>query len=153
MNRLHQIETRLVAALPESGLKRRLRSRAEDLRFVVVGGSGFLVNLVGLWILHGRFGLPLFPAQLMAAELALLSNFTLHHNWTYRDYHPTGFLTRLGKFHATAWTGALLSSVIVWAVATYLKIHYLIALVIGAAAGLVWNYLVNKRLIWSKRPA
>lgn len=132
-------------------MKRLLQSRIEDLRFVVVGGLGFLINLAGLWIFHGRLGLPLLAAQLLAAELALLSNFTLHHHWTYQNYDRQSFGARLAKFHATAWLGGAITSGLTWLLATRANVQYLLALVAGSLVALVWNYFFNKFFIWSRR--
>ena len=150
-NFLSRTESQVIAALPPGRLKDLIVRRGEDVRFVIVGGIGFVINLVALWILHGRLGLPLFIGQLIAAELALLSNFSFHHNWTYQNYSGGSFMHRLGKFHATAWAGALIGSLGVWVSATYGHIHYLLAVVVGALLALGWNYFFNKYVIWGKR--
>ncbi len=136
-----------------SQIKNLSAQYAEEVRFLVVGGLGFSINFVALWALHGHWHMNLVPAQLIASELAVLSNFTLHHNWTYRDYSSGRLWHRLAKFHATAWTGALIGSVVLWLGVGLLGLHYLIALALGAGVAMIWNYCLNKYVVWAKTHA
>jgi dolichol-phosphate mannosyltransferase len=122
----------------------------EAIRFLVVGAGGFVINIGMLWILHGKAGLPLLVAQLISAELAILFNFCLHHAWTYRNYQSASLALRVLKFHATAWTGAAITTVTLTIWVYYLGLNYLVGLTIGGIVAMAWNYALNLFVIWRK---
>lgn len=119
-------------------------------RFLVVGAGGFLVNFASLWFWHGLMTLPLLVAQTIAAETAILFNFSLHHHWTYRGYRQASFGFRLLKFHGSAWIGAAITTATLTGLVYFLHLHYLAALAVGGLVAMVWNYLLNKIAIWPR---
>lgn len=54
------------------------------IKFAIVGGTGFVVNFVGLELLK-RAGLSTYFATLIATELAIVSNFIFNNIWTFSD--------------------------------------------------------------------
>lgn len=122
----------------------------DTVRFVIVGGLGFVINLIVLVILHDFTGLGVGISQLVGAELAILSNFYLHSNWTYKGAVEKPLATRLAQFHASAWVGSGITSIILIVSVNRLHIYYPIALVIGSSGGLVWNYVWTKFVIFKK---
>lgn len=123
-------------------------SKRELVKFGIVGASGFAVNAAALAILHQALALQLIPAQLIAGELAIISNFTLHHNWTYSAYVEQHLLRRFLKFNASMVTGSLITLVVLVAGVQAAHLHYLVALVGGAAVAMLWNLVMNKLVIW-----
>lgn len=92
-------------------IKRLLK--IDFVRFCIVGGTGFVINLIILTALHRWVSMPIFFAQLIAAEIALFSNFILHHNWTYKNNKVKKSIpTLLLQFHVTSWPAILGSAVI-----------------------------------------
>jgi putative flippase GtrA len=127
--------------------------KIDFVRFGVVGAGGFLVNLSVLFILHDILNLPLWISQLTGAEVALLSNFTLHHFWTFRN--RAGKKRKrilLAQFHVSFWSGALINSSIVIAGNSIFNIHYAIGLVLGSATAMFWNFFWTKFYIWRHSP-
>ncbi|MBI4100882.1 GtrA family protein [Candidatus Microgenomates bacterium] len=122
----------------------------ETYRFLSVGGVGFIINFTVLTILHGWLKMWLVPSQLIAAELAILSNYNLHNRWTYKNRSTDPGWLKLLKFHGTAWTGGLVISLTLFAAVRWLHVHYLVGLVAGSAAGLVWNFLWNRYFVWRR---
>jgi putative flippase GtrA len=121
------------------------------VRFCIVGALGFVVNFSLLTMLYQKLGLHIVPAQLIAGEIALFSNFYLHHNWTYKSHHTMKTIqTLLIQFHATSWFALLLTTVIVAFGVKTAGLHYTIALMIAAAIALVWNFVWSKYVIWHR---
>ena len=143
----------MVSATVRDLFARLKRRRHEVLRFMAVGSLGFLVNAVMLTLLHKAAGLPILPAQLLSAETALLHNFLWHHHWTYREYQGMGWGGRLARFHASAWFGLLINTATVTLAVAVFELHYLVALVCGAAAAFSWNLLANIKFIWKRAAA
>lgn len=60
----------------------RVRSSATFLRFLAVGASGVLVNLLGFTLLLNA-GLDKYVASPIAIEISIISNFLLNNYWTF----------------------------------------------------------------------
>jgi putative flippase GtrA len=121
------------------------------VRFCIVGGIGFVINLALLSLLYGRLGLPIVVSQLIAAEIALFSNFILHHNWTYKKRAVTKSKKDLVvQFHATSWVAIIGSSLLVSAFTHYLHLQYILALAASSILVLFWNFSWSKYVIWQQ---
>ena len=124
------------------------------IRFCVVGSVGFLVNLVFLTLLHGIVKLHVTPAQLISAELALLSNFVLHNAWTFKNHQHTSTWNKLVRFHMSSWTGVVITTVVVSVGVEHFKLSTLVSLVIASAIAMFWNFFWTKFFIFkSQAPA
>ena len=125
----------------------------ELARFGLVGAVGFAVNFTMLFLFHGLLDVNLIPAQMLSVEVALLTTFALHHNWTYREYDTVPMWRRLVGYQISASVGVAITTAVLWVLATGLEVQYLLSLTIGAAFAFVWNYHVNRRFIWRHAPA
>lgn len=123
--------------------------RIDFIRFCLVGGSGFILNLAILTFLTNVTSWPVFICQLISSEIALFSNFLLHHYWTYKHnkVHKT-IPALLIQFHASSWPAILGSAIMVSAAERYLHLNNLFALMISSAIVLFWNYAWSKFVIW-----
>jgi putative flippase GtrA len=120
----------------------------EIARFLAVGFAGFVLNVIILWVLHSHLGMNLTLAEIVGAVAAIQLSFVLHNNWTYRTFHQQAVLPRLITFNIVASFGAALNLVILlWLVDAY-QMQYLWALAIGGAVSLIWNFLLNRLVIW-----
>lgn len=127
--------------------------KIDFIRFSMVGAVGFLVNLGMLYLLFDVSGMAIWAAQIIGAETALISNFTLHHFWTYRE--RAGQKRKrilLAQFHLSFWSGALINSSIVVLAVSVFQMHYFIGLVAGSATALFWNFFWTKFYIWRHTP-
>lgn len=123
--------------------------RVEFIRFCIVGGTGFLINFVLLILLNKVFGLYIFLAQFIGAEVALFSNFILHHHWTY-NRHKVDKSTRLLiiQFHLTTWPAILGSAVMVTVSVKFFHLSNFVALAISSFISLLWNFFWSKYVVW-----
>ena len=123
--------------------------KIDFVRFCIVGGTGFLINLVLLSIIHDALKVPIFWAQLFSAEVALFSNFTLHHHWTYKahkvDKSPYKLIL---QFHSVTWPAIVGSAVMVSLGERYLHLSDIIALLVSSVIALLWNFVWSKFVIW-----
>ena len=127
--------------------------KIDFIRFCIVGGLGFLINFVILASLHTLFHLNVFLSQLIAAEVALFSNFTLHHYWTYKRNRITKTRkTLLLQFHVLSWPAILGSALLVSVGVSVLRLNDLTALVFSSAIALGWNFVWSKYVIWRDVP-
>jgi dolichol-phosphate mannosyltransferase len=132
----------------------KLLGRSVPLRFIsfaLVGGFGVLVNLVVLQLARGA-GVDFTTAQAIGTVVAMVANFQLNNQLTYRAQRLKG---------AKAWRGLVLF-LLVCSLGAYANIgiaralyvengHSLLAGAAGAAVGVVWNYAVSATLVWRVR--
>jgi dolichol-phosphate mannosyltransferase len=122
------------------------------ISFALVGALGVLVHLVVLTAALKLLGLHFEAAQAVATVVAMVFNFQLNNDITYRDQRLRGH--RL-------WRGLLVFIVVCGfgAVAnigianTLYETHtnWTIAGAVGAVIGVVWNYAVSATLVWRAR--
>ncbi len=119
------------------------------IRFCIVGGTGFVINFSLLTLLHKYLGLYIFFAQLIGAEIALFSNFLLHHHWTYkRNKVNKTILSLVIQFHATSWAAVLGSALMVTFFVRVLSLTNLLALAVSSIIALFWNFFWSKFVVW-----
>jgi dolichol-phosphate mannosyltransferase len=122
------------------------------ISFALVGALGVLIHLAVLTTGLKLAGLPFEPAQTAATLVAMVFNFQLNNEITYRDQRLRG--PRL-------WRGLLLFMLVcgVGAIANVgiakslydTNTNWTIAGAIGAVIGVVWNYAVSATLVWRAR--
>jgi dolichol-phosphate mannosyltransferase len=125
--------------------------KIDFVRFCIVGGTGFVINFIILTVLHKGFSVPIFIAQLIGAEIALFSNFMMHHHWTYKGHKVQKTIpTLLVQFHASTWPAILGSALMVTAGEKFLHFGNLLALAVSSAIALLWNFGWSRYVIWRK---
>lgn len=134
-------------------LRLALWRRNYFLRFGVVGGSGVLVDTLLLFLFHGQWGIPLFWAKLMSAELTVFWNFALNDRWTFRRLAMTPrqrrqWPKRLLKFNLICAAGIGLSVLLLLLFARVIGINYLLANLLAIALVFCWNFWLNRKLNW-----
>ena len=123
--------------------------KIDFVRFSLVGGCGFVINLSILMLLYRGVHVSIFLAQLIGSEIALFFNFILHHKWTYKHRNIVSSIpTLLVQFHASSWAATLGSAALVGAQVKYLHLNYVVALVASSAVVLFWNYTWARSVIW-----
>lgn len=151
----------------------------EFIKFGIVGFTGFIINSTSLEIfsnmaitsnlasasapLHGIWGLQIMEqkaswAAAMAAEVAIVSNFSLNNLWTFRHNQITNPFKLIGKFiqfNLTSFGAVLIQfSVIGLAVSMFGDRTFVRQLALIFAIGfliLPYNYLMYTKVIWRKK--
>lgn len=123
------------------------------IKFGIVGGSGILVNMGGLWFFTEIVGLYYLVSSVLAIGLAMISNFVWNDLWTWRDRGEPGvkaYLTRMAKFIVVSSIAAYIGNLgILWILTHFFHIYYLISNLIGIAVGTMLNYSANN--FWTFR--
>lgn len=129
--------------------KLQLLLKVDFIRFCIVGGTGFVINFLLLALLPHIFPMPIFIAQLVGSEVALFSNFLLHHHWTYKHKRVQKTVrTLLVQFHASTWPAILGSTAMVSIGVSVLHINKYLALIVSSIIALAWNFVWSKFVIW-----
>lgn len=124
------------------------------VRFGCVGLLGVAVNTALLWLLTEHAHLYYVVSSVVATEAAIVTNFVLHHVWTFAaqgDGEPA--LAKLAKYNALAVGGLLLTVGALFALTGVLRVPYLVANLAAIGAGTAWNYVASRRWAWRTAPA
>ncbi len=116
-------------------------------KFLVVGGSGVLVNSLALLLLFQGGHLPLVGASLLAAELAGVNNFYWNDRWTFRRSKLS--LSRFARFNLVSLGGLFISTGTLWVLVRHLGFYYLAANLLGIVLATAWNFVAS--LLWTWR--
>ena len=131
-----------------SGAHRELASRLG--KFLVVGGTGVLVNNAALYTLYQVLRLPLVLASTVAVTLAIGNNFFLNDHWTFNEQHDAAAGRRLVRFSLVSLGGVALTTLTLWALVTYLGVNYLVANLVGIGLATASNFVANFKWTWSR---
>lgn len=131
-----------------------IKDKQRFIKFAVVGGTGFIVNFVGLELLK-KTGLSTYWATFAATEASIISNFILNNIWTFKDKIITSVkdvITQFLKFNLSSLFAVIVQPLIVSGASKWLGDTSLVhfgALVIALAFVVVpYNYTVYNLFIW-----
>ena len=153
-------------------LWQRLAAHATIVKFLIVGGTGFLVYQSILFAVYDWALFPFLPDKdvsarivffdhgdirlligtLVAMEFGVTTAFIGHNLWTFRDrgvHKPV--LLRYGQFHANQLISALgILTVTVNVLTVQFGFYHFIAAPIGMAMAGTWNWLFDSQVIWRR---
>ncbi len=124
-------------------------------KFGLVGISGILVNQGILIFLKEFAGFPLPVASVFAIEIAILNNFLWNDLWTFKTDGQQQKISsrwhRLISFQVVSAGGAVINFAILNYLAYIMGIDYRIANILGIVVGFTWNFLLNRRMTWTRK--
>lgn len=103
-----------------------------------------------LALLFDLLGAPILVAQIIGGETALLATFVGNNFWAFVGHHHISLKKKLVTFHLSAFGGLFINSAFVVVLVHFMHFYYGLALVIGSAAGLIWNYTLYKRFVFKR---
>jgi len=119
--------------------------------FVAIGIGGAFLHVGVLWLMYKQLHVEFLWAQGCATLVAMTSNFYFNNQLTHRDAKLTGmrFLSGLLTFYAICSVGAIVNLQLAeWLYSK--EIFWLLAGLIGATVGSVWNYGVSSTITWRR---
>ena len=140
----HTIAARVASITPEQ------RQLAQKLaKFLLVGGSGVLVNTAALYALHEYAHLAIPVAAALAVELAIVNNFLWNNLWTFGERSVS--FRRFAKFNFVSLAGLGVTTGTVWVLSSAFNTHYLVANLAGIGLASAWNFVANMLWTWGWR--
>ncbi len=128
-------------------------------KFLVVGGTGFLIQLIAYRILIGLTTLPLGVVNLLSAQLAIFSNYNLNNIWTFKHEGTKDgktYLIKMLGFFASSNIGVIIiqSGLIQLGEIMFGREYPLpyVYFVLATAVLLIYNFSMYRFVIWRKKP-
>jgi dolichol-phosphate mannosyltransferase len=127
-------------------------------KFLVVGGTGFVIQAVILRILAEVFKFDPSIASLIGAVAAIFSNYNLNNFWTFKSERVKGvgqYLWKLLNFYATSAIGVIIiqTGIIFLGDTLFGKQYYFLYFIFGTGVLLIYNFTVYRMIIWRKKPS
>jgi dolichol-phosphate mannosyltransferase len=122
-------------------------------KFGIVGISGIIVNLGILFVLVEFFTMNKDLASPIAIEIAILNNFIWNDLWTFGSTESRKVSSRwhrLAAFNLVSVGGAAINYAIFLMLISWFAVYYLAAQLIGILIAFVWNFLINRRVTWTR---
>ncbi len=128
-------------------------------KFLVVGGTGFIIQLIVYRAIINTTTLPLGLSNLLSAQLAIFSNYNLNNLWTFKKEKSKSFFSYIGKmvvFFATSNTGVFFiqSGLIQLGEILFGRKFPLpyVYFVFGTGVLLIYNFTMYRFVIWRRKP-
>jgi dolichol-phosphate mannosyltransferase len=123
------------------------------MTFCLVGALGVAVHLTVLTLAREVGGIEFSIAQATATVVAMMFNFQLNNQITYRDQRLRGPMLWRGLlvFMLVCGLGAIANIGIANTLYEHHTAAWTVAGAIGAVIGVVWNYAVSSTLVWRTR--
>ena len=122
------------------------------LKFMCVGLSGVIVNVLMLHLMYGILSLPLFVSGFVAIESSIINNFVWNSIWTFKLKVKKSSLRetmlRLLKYHVAVSAGALVNYTLLLLLTLCLGVNHVVSNIIGIGLGALANYLLSDRFVW-----
>ncbi len=130
---------------------RRPHNWMQLVKFCIVGGSGFLVNLTVFAVASELLGLHHLESAAVAYVVAVTNNFLWNRYWTFkaRSGHP-GF--QAARFFAVSTCAALLAAAILQVLVTVVGVAELPAQAASIVLATPLNFIGNKMWSFGRRP-
>lgn len=125
-------------------------------KFLVVGGIGFVVNVIALKVMVEIIHWDPVPANLAGAAIAIFSNYNFNNLWTFKERKVTDvsrYISKLIQFYATSAFGVILIQTgTIFIGDTFLgRQFYFIYFLLGTFLLLIWNFTMYNKVIWRKK--
>ena len=122
-------------------------------KFGMVGISGILVNMGVLYYLKEYAGFYYLVASFFAIELSILNNFLWNDLWTFRSdqqHKLSSRWHRLVLFHVVSAVPIIINLGLLYLFTSGFNVYYMTSNLIGILAAFAWNFLVNRRVTWTR---
>jgi len=125
-------------------------------KFLVVGGTGFLIQAVILKIMVDIFSVDPTISNLTGAVVAIFSNYNLNNFWTFKTEQVKGigqYAWKMLNFYATSAIGVIIIQTgIIFLGDTFIgKKFYFLYFIFGTGILLIYNFTVYRFIIWRKK--
>ena len=120
--------------------------RHHFVRYLLVGGTTFVIDFGLLFMLHGKLSLNLAASTSVAYWISISYNFLLNRYWTFDVREKESLLRHITAYFTLLMANYLFTVVFVSIVGTH--INYVIAKALAVAIQMIWTYPAYKRFIF-----
>ncbi len=121
------------------------------LQYTLVGGTAFVVDFSGLYLLTEQAGFHYLVSATIAFFLGLVINYLLCIAWVFDVRIMSNRLHEFTLFGVIGIVGLLLNNALLYALTDWLGLYYLMSKAITAGIILIFNFSLRRRILFSAR--
>jgi putative flippase GtrA len=125
--------------------------RHHFVRYLVVGGTTFIIDFGTLILLHGKLGFGIAASTSVAYWLSIIYNFTLNRYWTFDAREKESLQRHITTYFMLLIVNYLFAVTFVSFASDH--INYIYAKAIAVIIQMIWTYPVYKKFIFVSSPA
>ena len=118
----------------------------EIVRFLLVGGTCFVLDYGLLYVLTEYGGLHYLLSAGISFSLSVLLNYWLCLIYVFHGSSTQAYRMKM-LFFGSIIAGLVLNQMLMWIFVDLIHIYYMIAKLIAAAIVTVWNYVLKRRAV------
>lgn len=119
------------------------------MRYLLVGGTTFILDFGILYLLHGILKLNLAGSTSVAYWISISYNFALNRYWTFDSREKESLKRHLTTYFALLVFNYLFTVTLVSVAGA--RINYVAAKALAVAISMIWTYYVYKNYIFVKK--
>lgn len=112
------------------------------IKFGITGVSGLIIDFALTWFFKDELGFNKFIANGIGFTAAVISNYIIHRNWTFKDNKSKPGL-QFTAFFVVSLIGLLLNSGIIFLLDNLLSVNFYISKAIAIFIVFFWNFSAN----------
>jgi putative flippase GtrA len=120
--------------------------RHHFVRYLLVGGTTFIIDFGLLVLLHGHFDLNLGASTSVAYWVSIIYNFTLNRYWTFDAREKESLARHISTYFILLVFNYLFTVTFVSILGEHF--NYIIVKAVAVAIQMIWTYPIYKKLIF-----
>jgi len=130
-------------------ISNQILKRKQFLKFIAVGFSGLVVNMLLLWLFVSILKLNVAISGIIAIETSVITNFILNNSWTFnKSARRVHWTRKFAKYQISVILGMGINYIVLITLTKFFGIFYLLSNLIGIGLATVSNYLLSSRWAW-----
>ena len=118
--------------------------KKELFKFLIAGGSCFIIELIILYSLTEFIGFNYLTSSAIAFTIAVIINYIMCVRWVF-ETNKKQTLTMKLIFITTSIAGLGINQLCMWLFVEFLDVYYMLAKIFATAIVTIWNF-ITKRL-------
>lgn len=132
---------------------RLLKHYSQIIKFIIAGGSAFVVNIIALFIFTEVLGIYYLASTVLAFVVAFCVSFVLQKFWTFRDSSREGMHVQATLYLLMQCVNLGLNALLMYAFVEYLHVYYLFSQVVISFFLAFTSFFINRRFIFKAEEA
>lgn len=125
-------------------------------KFGITGVSGLLIDFSLTWIFKDELHQNKFLANGIGFTAAVISNYFIHKNWTFKGTHagkPSRASVQFTAFFTVSLIGLLLNSVIIFLLTNLMFLNFYLSKAVAIFIVFFWNFSANYFFVFKPKKA
>ena len=113
-------------------------------KFGIVGGVAFVIDFIFLFLFKELLNFPIILANTLAFTISTIYNYIASVTWVFNVKKENDKKKQFITFIIFSAFGLLLNDLVMWILAEFVSIYYLLAKIVATAIVMVFNFITRK---------